>query len=159
MNVERLAPSEIPLNLKCPNCDRVIFGDLSRWVKAYGIVMCLKCGRQQPPDNYECPKCEKVKLRKSQWQLDWSSDPAICKICARTPQTLPETFLLPSSLDVKTREVLTRAEYKKRAREKSLPRDRICPKCGNRKFESRQWVVSLDGVMCRICWRKFCENT
>jgi hypothetical protein len=59
-----------------------------------------------------------------------------------------------ASADVKQRfEGRPRAERRREARERLLPADRRCPRCGVVVLESRRWVV-VDGVaICLRCWR------
>ena len=52
----------------------------------------------------------------------------------------------------------SRAERRAEARESQLPQDRRCPSCGEVKMESRRWVVSATGVVCRSCWKTAQES-
>lgn len=49
---------------------------------------------------------------------------------------------------------LPRAERRRLAREKLLPKNRICPYCSKLKINSKQWIVTPDyGPVCISCNR------
>lgn len=43
---------------------------------------------------------------------------------------------------------------KKLQRDHVIPKDRICPHCGQRKLRSRQWICLTTFLGCRGCWMK-----
>jgi rubredoxin len=55
---------------------------------------------------------------------------------------------------IRSREGRPRKERRAAERDKLLPADRVCPKCGKMKLRSKQWVVdAAAGVMCIGCFR------
>lgn len=60
--------------------------------------------------------------------------------------------LRPPSLRAEGR---PRSERRAIAREKKIPKDRRCPRCGEVVLKSRSWVISSDNeAICLACHRK-----
>lgn len=45
-------------------------------------------------------------------------------------------------------------EYKRKLRAEKLPSPRVCPRCGQVKPRSKQWVVQRGKPLCRSCAMK-----